>query len=356
MKSVEISDSIDHITESAIKGSATALIPSGSVLMVVRSGILARTVPIGITTRSLTVNQDLKALVPGEHLDPWFLYYALKSCEQGLLGTVTRGATVHRLGSESIKSLRIPLPPLEEQKRIVAILDAAFADIDVAQLNVRTMGTATSEIIDGFVMGLFEGEGSDWARHPLIEVCDYFYDSAHRTPKYSPIGRPALRPRDVVGGQINFERVARVSDAEFQSQCKRYEPTAGDIVYSRELSLGWAAIVPEAHAVCLSQGMCVFGVRKTADATYMTTVLNSSFGRRQALSAAVGTAHPHLNLGDIKAIQIPVPPRDRQEAVMLQIEAVSSQVDRLQRNVDRSSDCLVDLRRSLLHQAFSGQL
>ena len=64
-----VSDSIDHISQDAIDGSATSLIPADSVLMVVRSGILARIVPIAITGRPLTINQDIKALCPAVSLE-----------------------------------------------------------------------------------------------------------------------------------------------------------------------------------------------------------------------------------------------------------------------------------------------
>jgi len=137
MKSELIGTSIDTITEEATRVSPAKLIPVGSALIVVRSGILARMVPIATTTRPLTVNQDIKALVSGPKLDAGFLVYFLRSAEPELLGHVTRGATVHRLSTESIRSLQIPLPPLAEQKRIVAILEAAFEGIDTAIANAE---------------------------------------------------------------------------------------------------------------------------------------------------------------------------------------------------------------------------
>ncbi|QLQ24239.1 MAG: restriction endonuclease subunit S [Dechloromonas sp.] len=75
MKFDVVSDSIDHISQEAIDGSATALIPKNSLLMVVRSGILARTVPMAITGCDLAINQDLKALCPSAAVDARFLYH-----------------------------------------------------------------------------------------------------------------------------------------------------------------------------------------------------------------------------------------------------------------------------------------
>ena len=78
MKSVILSDSIDHINPTAISGTSLKLVPKGSVLIVVRGMILAHTVPVAVTTVPLTINQDLKALVPSAGLESTYLLWALK--------------------------------------------------------------------------------------------------------------------------------------------------------------------------------------------------------------------------------------------------------------------------------------
>jgi len=128
VKSEIITDSIDHISEQAISQSATSLITEGAVLMVVRSGILARTVPLAIAGRPLTINQDIKALCPNAKIDSRFLRHFLTARMDELLSLVSRGATVHRLMTEQIRALRIPVPPLAEQQRIVTQLDALSAE------------------------------------------------------------------------------------------------------------------------------------------------------------------------------------------------------------------------------------
>ncbi len=119
MKSEVVFDSIDHISQEAIDGSATSLIPKGAVLMVVRSGILARTVPIAVTGLGVAINQDLKALCPKSVIESRFLYSLLESKMQELLSMVSRGATVHRLMTEQVRTLKCFLPPKPDQNRIV---------------------------------------------------------------------------------------------------------------------------------------------------------------------------------------------------------------------------------------------
>lgn len=111
MKFDVITDSIDHISSQAIEESTTNLISSGSVLVVVRSGILARTVPVAIAGRDVAINQDIKALCPHDGIDSWFLFYFLKSRLEEMLALASRGATVHRIMADQIRTIEIPVPP-----------------------------------------------------------------------------------------------------------------------------------------------------------------------------------------------------------------------------------------------------
>ena len=158
MKSDIVFDSQDRITPDAIQESATKRIPKGSVLVVVRSGILARTIPIAIAGRELTINQDLKAIVPKEQINYEFLAYFLRASETQLLGLVTRGATVHRLTTDVLKALLIPLPPLEEQRRAVAFLDATFAGLAEVRTRIEANLEDVNYLRQSLLQRAFAGE------------------------------------------------------------------------------------------------------------------------------------------------------------------------------------------------------
>ena len=165
-----------------------------------------------------------------------------------------------------------------------------------------------------------------------------------------------MRPRDVVNGQLNFADAACVSEEEFEVQSKRYKPAPGDIVYSRELSYGWAALLPEEPRVCLSQGMCVFRPNREVNSAFLLYVLNGPAGREQATRVAVGAAHPHINLGDIKSYSIPLPSFDEQKQIAHKFDALATETQRLARLYERKHAALEALKKSLLHQAFNGEL
>ncbi len=88
MKTAIISDSEDKITEAAMAASPVRLIPPDSILIVVRGMILAHTVPIRMNSIAVTLNQDMKALVPGPPLNPTFLRWLLQSAHGYLLGKI----------------------------------------------------------------------------------------------------------------------------------------------------------------------------------------------------------------------------------------------------------------------------
>ena len=165
------------------------------------------------------------------------------------------GAAQPKLNQRALNSIPIPVPPLAEQQRIVGILDEAFEGIATAKANAEKNLQNARALFESHLQSVFTQRGEGWVEKTLISVCDLFADSAHRTPKYQPEGIPALRPRDVVNGVLNLDSAARVSEEEYEVQSKRHKPRPGDIVYSRELSYGWAALLPESPPICLSQGM-----------------------------------------------------------------------------------------------------
>jgi type I restriction enzyme, S subunit len=193
-----------------------------------------------------------------------------------------------------------------------------------------------------------------WAEVTAAEACELIQDCEHRTPKYSADGLPALRPRDVVGGQLTLDTAAKVSPAEYAAQTRRYRPRAGDIVYSRELSLGWAAKLP-AQVVCLSQGMVVMSSGCVMLADYLVHFLNGP-GRAKAVEAQAGSAHPHLNLRAIRAFRIPLAPLSEQKRIVTAIEEAFSKLDAGEAALRATRQRLKRLRESVLAAAVTGRL
>ncbi len=142
MKRWEINDTEDHISDEAVRASSVKLLPVGAVLVVVRGMILERAWPIAIARVELTVNQDMKALIPSDGLLPEFLAYALKFREPEVLQRIDiAGHGTRRLRTATLESLEVPIPSLSEQRRIVAYLNQTAET--VATLKQRQEQTET---------------------------------------------------------------------------------------------------------------------------------------------------------------------------------------------------------------------
>lgn len=131
MKKLRISEAEDHISEAAIEGSSVQLIPENSLLMVVRGMILGRAFPVALTTREVTINQDMKALLPHAPETAEFLLFVLRAFEPVVLASIERSSHgTCKLLTEVLHSFPIPIPPLAEQRRIVAKVDELMALVD----------------------------------------------------------------------------------------------------------------------------------------------------------------------------------------------------------------------------------
>jgi restriction endonuclease S subunit len=124
MKKWEIDDAQLKITREAIEQSAANEIPLNTVLLVVRSGVLKHTAPVAINRRPIAINQDMKSLQCNGRLVPEYLARFLKHAEPIILSWV-RATTADNYSIDKIRELPIPLPSLDDQRRIAAILDQA---------------------------------------------------------------------------------------------------------------------------------------------------------------------------------------------------------------------------------------
>lgn len=295
-----------------------------------------------------------------------------------------KGVGRPRVNLGDLRSLTLPVPPRAEQERIVTAIEEAFSKLDAGEAGLRTVRqllkrmreAALASAVSGYLVPRDPNDGQPskslaglekanlqaeqcppvegWAFARLDEVCAV-HDCEHRTPKYTvDDGLPALRPRDVVGGRLNLASAARVSQDEFDRQNRRYQLRPGDIAYSRELSLGWAAVLP-ADRVCLSQGMVAIHPGPSTNAEFVALFLNGA-GRRQALAQSAGSAHPHLNLRDIRAFRVPLPPLAEQGRIVAEVDRHMSFIEACERAVDAGLARSSALRRSVLKSAFEGRL
>ena len=143
-----------HITEEAIAETSVPLIPPDSVIVVIRSGILRRFLPVARCSRTVAINQDLRALHPGPQRDPAFLVHALIGFERRLLlDCLKAGTTVESIDSAWFRGFEIPMPSIDEQRAIAAVL--SNMDAEIAALERRR--DKTRDLKKGMMQELLTG-------------------------------------------------------------------------------------------------------------------------------------------------------------------------------------------------------
>lgn len=152
MKIDYLADAKMRITEAAFKGSAVNLIATGSVLFVVRGMILAHSFPVAVTRVPLAINQDMKALEPKKPEMAEYLLRALKALKPEMLARVQHSSHgTCRLEGGDYQNFLVPIPPLAEQRRIVAKVDELMALCDQLEASVATTQSDRSRLLDALL-------------------------------------------------------------------------------------------------------------------------------------------------------------------------------------------------------------
>ncbi|EMB7752066.1 TPA: restriction endonuclease subunit S [Serratia marcescens] len=131
MKAQYIYDAEDHVSEEAVKLSSTKKIPIDSVLIVVRGMILAHSVPVSINKEIVTINQDMKALIPNENITSEYFYLVLTGFKRFLLELTDNSAHGTKcLRTDLLEKLWIPLPSIKQQEEIIRNVNELVAKLD----------------------------------------------------------------------------------------------------------------------------------------------------------------------------------------------------------------------------------
>ncbi|MEV6829263.1 restriction endonuclease subunit S [Amycolatopsis sp. NPDC051102] len=396
----------DKISEAALTGSSARLVPENSVAIVVRSGILERRLPIAVVPFETTLNQDMRAVVPYDGVDHSWLAYFLRSAEAQILKECSkRGTTVASIDVPSLMRLRVPMAPRQEQKRVVAVLEAQLSRLNAGNDYVLMARERYARSRDAATMAALRGELVE-ASTGEMSIRDFMaLLSAVRQEKVSrrrriPIpmsqspdlgmpnrwavtsldslcwdiqyGTSAKATADESGDVIPVIRMGNIQDGGLVKNSLKYlsvdHPDVaglrlvdGDVLFNRTNSL---ELVGKTAAYRRSFGPATFAsylircrLLPQVNPDWIALVINSPIGRKYVKSVAsqqVGQAN--VNGTKLAAMPIPLPPPGEQERI---VAAVGELLESLERGAS-VADAVVTrgnrLRRSLLVDAFSGRL
>jgi type I restriction enzyme S subunit len=312
----------DHISEEGVAGSATRLVPEGTILVVARSGILARALPIGIAGCPVAFNQDIQAIsVDRTRVEPAFAAAALKARTSLILSNgVKRGATVQSLSSGFLRDLPVLLPPLNEQRRMVDLMSRAAG---IRRLHEAAL-TKARETIPALFLSMFGDPATNpmgWPAQPLGQVIQGFRGGKNLQAGDETEDRPRiLKISAVTGGRFRSEE-SKPAPAGYAAQVEHFV-RRGDLLITRANTaelVGAVALVDQDHSnLLLPDKIWRFVWRQPSPvaSSFMQAFFGTAHVRNALRRMATGTSDSMRNISQAKLLTLPtpIPPLPRQQA------------------------------------------
>lgn len=182
-------------------------------------------------------------LVGNSLLREYLFYWFINDNTVKKISATSTGARMPRANMKEVSSFEIPIPPLKEQKQIVAILDQAFAAIDQAQANIQQNIQNAQDLFQSKLNQIFSQQGEGWEEKTFKEICSIITDGTHQTPKYFDSGYIFLSSKNVTSGKIDWENVKYLDEEQHTKMYSRLAPQINDILLAKNGTTGVAAIV-----------------------------------------------------------------------------------------------------------------
>ena len=306
-KGPSIDSTLESITHEGLSASSSALIPAGHVIMPTRMALGKA----AINSIDIAINQDLKALKPKVRIDTRYLLHAILSRAKEIQSH-GKGATVQGITIERLRAIQIPLPPLEEQRRIAAILDKAQDLL----LRARLSNQLALSLIESEMIQRFDRPGRVQSQSALLTLVDAgvtVIDCPHSTPQWAEDGKICLRTSNLGKGDWIWQDTRRISDDDFLERSRRAPVEPGDIILSREGTVGIAAIVTSDMEVCMGQRLVQLKLdTRRLMPEYLLAQLLYLLKPQRISHAMTGSTSKHINVKDLRELKVHCPPIEEQ--------------------------------------------
>jgi type I restriction enzyme S subunit len=348
-----IADTLEHTNESGIANSSARVLPAGTVC-------LSRTASVGyvvVMDRPMATSQDFVNWVCTKAIDPRFLQYLFIAEGKDLLRFAS-GAVHQTIYFPEAKAFHVAYPPLPEQQRIVAILDEAFDGIATAKANAEKNLQNARALFESHLESVFAKAWESCELVTLSDVSAGITDGDHMPPPKSVTGVPFITIGDIAKDTrtIDFADTFKVPRAYFDALREIKKPRRGDLLYSVTGSLGIPVLVDGDVEFCFQRHIGLIRPTSTTDSSWLYYLLLSPQVRRQATERATGTAQKTVSLKALRGFTVPDVPLPRQRTAAVEFDALSALSQRLESIYREKLTALEALKKSLLHQAFSGRL
>jgi len=285
-----------------------------------------------------------------------FLYYLLTTLDlPSLAKGVKPGINRNEVYSQIAK-----VPPLLEQQRIVGILDKAFDGIATAKANAKKNLQNTRALFESHLQSVLTQRGEGWVEKPLAELCDPKRVITYGVIKLGdevPDGIPCLRTSNVRWLRIETEGMKRIAPT-LSSEYSRTILKGGEVLVNVRGTLGGVAVAAREMAGWnVSREVAVVPVDPSrVNPVFLSYLIGSGVSQQWLGDVKKGAAYVGINIEDLRLLPVSAPEINKQLKVVRHLELLQHETCRLESFYQRKLAALEELKKSLLHQAFSGRL
>lgn len=288
------------------------------------------------------VNNHAHVLSPKSNIDINYLWRVLENLD---IKEYVNGTTRAKLTKSNALQIKIPLPPLSEQKRISTILDKANEIKAKRELALAKL----DELAECTFREMFGNLFND-ASIKLKDVCHRVTDGTHQSPKWESDGIPFLFISNIVENQITLDTNKFISVETYKQLTKNCAIEVGDILYTTVGSYGNVAIVKNENKFCFQRHIALIKPnRKIVTSNFLAVMLRSKFIRQQVDKVAKGVAQKTVNLSDLSKLDIICPSIKEQQ----KFNKIISEIDSIKNKFTAYKIKSINTINSLQNQAFT---
>ncbi|MHC8441336.1 MAG: restriction endonuclease subunit S [Candidatus Eutrophobiaceae bacterium] len=295
-------------------------------------------------------------------VDKKFLLYVLNSegvKEQS--NTNKGGVAQQNLSLSQLKNYLISLPPLAEQQRIVAKLDAAFAEIDSAVALIVAKEAEVERLKTALLTSLLSDDGANWVAGKLGEICEVVTKGTTPTSvgfKFEDDGINFVKVESInLDGTFIPAKFAKIN-TECHAALKRSQLHEGDILFSIAGALGRTAIVTKKIIPAnTNQALAILRLKLDieVDKKFLLYVLNSEGVKEQSNTNKGGVAQQNLSLSQLKNYLISLPPLAEQQRIVAKLDSAFAEIQIAKASIVKSKDNYAALKSAILAQELQSE-
>ena len=289
----------------------------------------------------------------------WFYHFLVSDEFQTPLLNVADRSAQAGFSKEDIYNFPVPVPPLPEQQRIVAILDEAFAGLTTAKANAEKNLQNARALFESHLQSVFTHRGPEWVEKKLEEVaddnCTLSYGIVQPGEEYAE-GMPIVRPTDLSTKVIRLGGLKRINP-KLANGYKRTTLRGGELLLCVRGSTGVVSIAaPELAGANVTRGIVPIRFNQLLKPEFGFYLLNSESVQSQIRAKTYGTALMQINIRDLRVLSLSIPPLKDQAMIAENLDALSDETQRLATLYKQKLTALESLKQSLLQKAFTGEL